>query len=293
MTDVHELSRDRHPRLWQVVQPPERLVALGSEAGLELLSRLPERGLAVVGTRRPLPRSVQECRRRIRPLKGSGIVILSGLAHGIDQAAHEAALECGLPTIAILGCGVLFPLSREQEALKTRILRSGGLIVSEFEPCSYPYPSQYLQRNRLIAGWAQATWVVQAPHRSGALSTASWAMKMGRKLLVTPCFPDDPAFSGNQRLIDRDHAELMWSTDSFATEWLELVSHCARGRQLRLPVSPLLQRLGVSPDPVEISSLLDHFMGLGWSPARFFGELRELHQAGHVRQRNGIVFRNE
>src|SRR5690606_35717877 len=131
----------------------------GKESALGLLEKLPDRGLAIVGTRHPLPRTLDLVRRSVAELEGSGLIILSGLALGIDAAAHEAALEAGLRTIAFLACGIDRVYPRWHQELADRILEEGGLIVSEYPAGEQAFAGRFLDRNRLIASWARATWI--------------------------------------------------------------------------------------------------------------------------------------
>jgi DNA protecting protein DprA len=211
-------------QLLNVPEPPEQLYFQGSEQALELLSQLPERGLAIVGTRSPLPRSVVQLRHWIRDLRGSGLIVISGLARGIDAVAHSAALDSGLPTIAVLGAGLEIDYPRQNQELRERILRSGGLLVSEFPPRMPAMGHQFLRRNRLVAGWSKATWVIEAGIPSGALNTARWARELDRAVFATPCSPGDPPLKGNQVLLDRDHALAYWGVHSLGAVWIELSS---------------------------------------------------------------------
>lgn len=200
------------------LHPPEVLYLECQEAALSLFERLPEHGLAVVGTRSPQARSRELTRRELRKLKGQPYVIVSGLARGIDTAAHQGALEAGLPTIAVLGCGIARVYPEENWELKRGIIESGGIIASEFEPRELPRPWNFIERNRLIAAWSKAVWVVQAPARSGTLNTARWARGINRTCYATPAFPGEPDFEGNRTLLDRDHAQCFWSVESLRAD---------------------------------------------------------------------------
>jgi len=144
---------------------PRKLFLLGEPQSLNLLERLPLDGLAVVGTRNAQPRGLLHLSRCIQRLAGPRLIILSGLARGTDTAAHRAALSAGLPTIAVLPGGIDKVYPPENTPLSQQIIQNGGLLVSE-HPVGFPiFPGQFLRRNRLIAGWARATWVVQAGQR--------------------------------------------------------------------------------------------------------------------------------
>lgn len=227
-----ELRPLLHPLFSIVERPPSKVWIEGKESAFRLIDRLPADGLAVVGTRSPDRRATFLLAETIRKLRGSSLIILSGLARGIDSSAHEAALASDLPTIAILGCGIRQTYPPENRRLRDRIIEAGGLILSEFEPEAPPLPGYFIQRNRLIAGFAAATWIVQSGYRSGALNTASWAMKQNRRLFVTPSFPGDPSFLGNESLLMKEpSATPMWGAESLASEWISLFGWENRNRR--------------------------------------------------------------
>jgi len=221
-----------HPLFSTVLDPPDRIWIEGRESALPLIERLPRDGLAIVGTRSPDRRALFLLVETVRRLRGSPLIILSGLARGVDSAAHEAALAAGLPTIAVLGCGIRQTYPPENTRLRERILAAGGLILSDFAPDAGPMPNFFISRNRLIAGFAAATWIVQSGYRSGALNTANWARKMNRRLFVTPSFPGDPAFLGNESLLVRNaDATPLWSAESLSSEWISLFSQIEKNRK--------------------------------------------------------------
>lgn len=194
------------------------------EKNLELLGQLPQLGLAVVGTRRPHLKSLQLTRSLIEQLRGTPLIIVSGLAQGIDSAAHEAALVMGMPTVAILGSGLDSTYPETSYPLRKAIVSSGGLILSEFSPEAEPRPYRFVQRNRLIAAWSQATCVMQAGYRSGSLLTADYALQLDRLVFAAPHFPGESGFEGNQRLLDDFSVHSLWGAHSLGACWLELAT---------------------------------------------------------------------
>ncbi|HVC04641.1 MAG TPA: DNA-processing protein DprA [Candidatus Acidoferrales bacterium] len=160
--------------------------------------------VAVVGSRRATFGGVEVARSIGRELGAAGIQVVSGMALGIDAAAHDGALEAGGSTVAVLGCGidVCYPL--RHMALRSRIADSGSVITEEpagTPPLKYNFP----KRNRIIAALALAVVVVEATERSGALSTARWAADLGRDVLAVPGSIRAPQSSGTNLLI-RDGA---------------------------------------------------------------------------------------
>ncbi len=140
--------------------------------------------LAVVGARRASREGQVITRRWSRYLSDQGVTIVSGMDYGIDAAAHGGALEGMSPTIAVLGCG-LTALSEEQQAQVAAISRQ-GCVVSEFLPEITARPEYFPRRNRIIAGLAEATLVMEADVRSGSLITARQALEYGRELFAVP-----------------------------------------------------------------------------------------------------------
>lgn len=218
------------PHLWELEHPPEELFIQGRPEALSLLGRLPHRGLAIVGTRSCQSRSLRLIRSVLGDLQGFDLVVISGLALGIDAQAHASALEAGLPTIAIQACGVDLCYPERNRDLKRLILRGGGLVISEFTPGTQPRPGYFIHRNRMIAAWSRATWVVEAPARSGALNTASWTTRQDRPCYATSTFPGDPALAGNLKLLADRFGRPFYGTSSLGETWLELESFLSARR---------------------------------------------------------------
>lgn len=170
--------------------------------------------VAIVGTRAPTPYGQAQAARFARTLATAGAVIVSGLARGIDHAAHEAALEAGGATIAVLGSGVDQPWPHSP--LVERML-TGGLLVSEFEPGTAPRRHFFPLRNRLIAALAQYVLVVEAAYASGSLITARWAVDQGKQVGALPGRIDHPMARGCHRLL-REGALLVEDPEEIVRE---------------------------------------------------------------------------
>lgn len=182
-----------YPRRLRAVElPPPVLFVRGRIDALE-----PERSVAVVGTRRPTERGRRTATRIAGAIGRLGTTVVSGLAVGVDGAAHAAALANGGPTVAVIGGGHdrLFP--RAHAGLAARIVDAGGAVVSEFPPDTRPTRGTFPRRNRVISGLADATVVVEAGSRSGALTTAAWALEQGRALFLAPGPIDAPEVAGS------------------------------------------------------------------------------------------------
>jgi DNA processing protein len=164
-----------------IFDPPPSLFFRG--AGDPAL--LAGRSVAVVGARSCSPYGAQVARRLSRDLAAAGLVVVSGLARGVDGEAHRGALEAGGLTVAVLGCGIDrdYPASNAQ---LSRRIEEDGLVVSEYEPGVEPAPWRFPARNRIIAGLCEAVVVVEARERSGALITADFALEEGREVFAVP-----------------------------------------------------------------------------------------------------------
>ena len=169
------------PLLGAIHDPPPGLFLRGV-ATVELLSRP---AVALVGARACSPYGRQVARRLGRELAAAGLVVVSGLARGVDGEAHRGALEAGGLTIAVLGCGIDRDYPAAHRSLAREIAET-GLLVSEYAPGVEPAPWRFPARNRIVAGLCAATLVVEARERSGALITADLALEEGREVFAVP-----------------------------------------------------------------------------------------------------------
>jgi DNA processing protein len=170
------------PLLARIPDPPVRLWLRG-DAEVDVLGRP---AVAIVGARACSGYGRSVTRRLAAEAAACGVVVVSGLARGIDGEAHRGALAAGGTTVAVLGCGVDRDYPAAHAELARAIVDQGGLIVSEYEPGTEPAPWRFPARNRIIAGLARATVVVEARERSGALITADFALEDGREVLAVP-----------------------------------------------------------------------------------------------------------
>ena len=174
------------PLLRQIAHPPHLLYVYGET---DLTDRFP---VAVVGTRRASAYGLTHTREIAAELAQTGVCVVSGLALGIDAAAHTGALDGGGRTVAVLGSALDKPYPQENESLMRRILESGGSVVSEYAPGTPPSRYSFLQRNRIIAGMCLGTLVTEGPRRSGALNTATRTLENGREVFALPGNVDSP-----------------------------------------------------------------------------------------------------
>jgi DNA processing protein len=197
------------PPLLELHDPPPCLFCIGD------LSLLSAPSAAIVGTRRATPYGERVTRDLAGSLARAGIVIVSGLARGVDAIAHRATLEAQGSTVAVLGTGVdvVYPLAHR--SLQAEIARS-GLLVSEEPPGSRATTSAFPKRNRIIAALTRATIIVEAPLRSGALITADHATDLHRTVAAVPGPVDSPQSAGSNLLL-RDGANVIASVDDALT----------------------------------------------------------------------------
>lgn len=200
---------DYPPLLKQITDPPWVLFVRGN-------LRCPNEQMAVgvVGTRRHSIYGKEVCVKISTELAKRNIAIISGLALGIDSYAHQAALDQGGYTVAVLGCGIdrstVYP--RSHENLSERIIKSGGALVSEYPPGTPPSAFSFPARNRIIAGLSQGTLVIEAPIQSGALITARRALDYNREVMAIPHPINSESGTGGNDLIKKG-AALVTSVD--------------------------------------------------------------------------------
>lgn len=195
---ISEESEYYPPLLREIHQPPEQLYIRGN---LEILQH--PYLLAVVGSRRANYYGKRCVEKLLPPVIEAGVIIVSGLALGIDAMAHRACVDLSQPTIAVLGSGVddhsMYPKSHI--SLVHKILECGGTVISEYEPGTPAYLGHFPARNRIIAGLSHAVLIVQAADRSGSLITARLALEANRELVAVPGGITDPLAVGTNRLI--------------------------------------------------------------------------------------------
>lgn len=276
--------------LLETADPPLLLYVMGpAEFGLSQLGR----GLAVVGSRNPTPQGASNARAFGRALVEAGVTVVSGLALGIDGAAHEGALEAAgndprLATVAVVGTGLdrVYPARHRQ--LAHRIAQQ-GLLVSELPLGTPPLTQNFPKRNRIIAGLTRGTLVVEAALQSGSLITARLAVEQGKEVFAIPGSIHAPQSRGCHALI-RQGAKLVETVgDIFEDLDLRIetapVKHAISADASSRDEPPMLAALG--HDPVSLDALVAR---TGWPAAQLQAQLLELELSGEVARLPGGLF---
>ncbi|KPD27894.1 MULTISPECIES: DNA-processing protein DprA [Pseudomonas aeruginosa group] len=256
--------------LGEVSDAPPLLFVEGAPTALER----PQ--LAMVGSRRASPAGLGSARSFARSLARGGFAITSGLALGIDGAAHEGALEVGGVTLAVLGTGLRTLYPRRHAALARRIVEGGGALVSELPLDSPPLPANFPRRNRIISGLSLGVLVVEASPASGSLITARLAAEQGREVYAIPGSIHHPGARGCHQLI-RDGALLVESVEHV----LEALRGWTQAGPAEAPVAslahPLLELLRAAPYSSEGLAAAS-----GWALPEVLAALTELELDGRV-----------
>jgi DNA processing protein len=242
MTNISTIPRSSltYPALLaELPDAPKILYALGNTKLLQEVSLL---GCAIVGTRKPTAYGQAVTEKLSTDLSSAGLIIVSGMARGIDGAAHEACLKNKGKTIAVLASGLdqknIYP--PEHRGLAKTIIKEGGLLLSEYEAGTPPLRFHFPQRNRIIAGLSKAIIVVEASEKSGALITASLGLDYNREILAVPGLITNPVAIGPNKLIAQGATLIAEPKDVLRIFGLTAPEP---GEQLELFDDPLLQLL--------------------------------------------------
>ena len=285
---VVTVEDDSYPRrLAAIEMPPHVLFVAGDPAALER-----ERVIAIVGTRYPSDGGRVAAERIARAMVAASATVVSGLALGIDGAAHVGTLRAEGRTVAVIGSGHAVSSPRTHDRLAERILASGGAIVSELAPHVPANRGTFPRRNRIISGLSDATVVVEAPARSGALITASWALEQGRECFLVPGPIDEPASAGCLSFLRdfHDTARVVAGVPQLVEDlgWNQAVSDGATTAVLATlaEVGETAARLGraVAAGPATVDELV---AVVGWPVATVLAGLTILERHGLVASAHG------
>ena len=264
--------------LLQTADPPLLLYVQGD------LERLSRPSLAVVGSRHPTPQGKENAIAFARALGEQQWLVVSGLALGIDGAAHEGALQAPAGTIAVVGTGLDRVYPARHRSLAHRIAAHGAL-VSEYAPGTPALAENFPRRNRIIAGLSQGTLVVEAALQSGSLITARLALEAGREVFAIPGSIHSPQSKGCHALL-KQGAKLVESAQDILEELRGAVSAPARvDERAPEPDDPLLAALG--QDPVTLDALMAR---TGWPAQDLSARLLDLELEGRVARLPGGLY---
>ena len=266
-----------YPPLLRAIPDPPQVLWLRGDADPELLSG---RSVAIVGARACSSYGRSVARALGRELAAAGLVVVSGMARGIDSEAHRGALDAGGVTVAVLGCGIDRDYPAANRELAARIVEK-GLIVSEYEAGIEPAPWRFPARNRIIAGLCTATVVVEARERSGALITADFALEDGREVLVVPGEITSAVSAGSNALLRLGATPVTAAADVLEAYGIEPAVE---------PIAPLEGLTGavlekVAEQPTSIDELA---RALAVAPGDVAAALIELELIGRVREGDGV-----
>lgn len=279
----------QHLLMWDQSTYPALLSELSDAPPLLFVAGAPgileKPQLALVGSRRASRPGLETAAAFSRSLAGAGFVITSGLALGIDGAAHQAALDIGGQTVAVLGTGLEKLYPQRHRALADRMIAEGSAVISEFPLATGPHASHFPRRNRIISGLSLGVLVVEASVASGSLITARLAAEQGREVYAIPGSIHHPGARGCHQLI-RDGATLV--------ETIEDILQGLRGWQVVATNSPapvfsdhhpLVALLHAAPQTSEALA-----SSAGWALPRVLAALTELELEGRVVNENGRWF---
>ena len=283
---VTQTDTEYPERLRQIHDPPPFLYIRGSFAPQDDLA------IAIVGARTASTYGRKMARELAHELAGCGVCVVSGLARGIDSEAHQASLEAGGRTIAVLGSGLDVVYPREHIALAERIAETGA-VVSEFSFGSQPEAGNFPYRNRVISGISLGTVVVEATEKSGSLITAQCALDQNREVFAVPGPVTASRSRGPHRLI-KDGAKLVESIDDILSEIAPALARTDRAEKNEtsapvVPLEPDEERLFqlFPEEAVQVDTLIT---GSGLEPARVLEVLLGLELKGIVTQLPGMSF---
>lgn len=273
------LADDDYPSmLREIIDPPLALHFRGDR------SLLAQKSIAIVGSRRASPYAINVARQLGDDLARSGLLIVSGLARGVDAAAHEAALDASFPTIAVLGTGIDIAYPRTNRALYKRIVEN-GLLLSEFPPGTPPLAANFPIRNRVISGLTLGTIIVEATSRSGSLITARMAAEQNRDVFAVPGSIFSPGSEGTHRLIQYGAKLVHDANDVLDELQLPLLARDAAAE----PESPLREVLAAftRDEGVDVESIA---VRLKRAPSALAEPLLQLELGGWIRALPGARY---
>lgn len=278
------LQDPRYPHLLKEIKdPPAELYVRGDITCFEA-----PKFLAVVGSRKATSYGKQAIEKLLPPVARAGIVLVSGMAYGIDSLTHQISVAENMPTIAVLGTGIddktIYP--RANLKLAKQLLEHNGLIISEFPPGTPPLKHHFPMRNRIITGLCQVTLIIQAAEKSGSLITARLATEYNRDVAAVPGMITDPMSAGTNQLIRQGAHVVLEPQDILQLFGITVEQE----KQISFASLPSLQQTIVShleQEPLHIDDLI---VKLAKPVEEVTTLLLELEMSGHIQQVGGMKY---
>ena len=277
--------------LKHIYDPPVLLWVKGNKEVLK------HNGIAVIGTRRASKYGLKQARKWTELLSNAGLCINSGLAYGVDAAAHKTAVQSGGKTIAVLGSGIdiLYPAKNSRIAQK--IIDTGGAVITEFEPGTKPDAVNFPERNRIVSGMSHGVLVVESGIKGGSMITARSALDQNREVFVIPHPLDYPGGEGCNYLIRTGQGKLVQSLRDIQEE-ISVHLHGIRAEKNQKPAKKVWESLELSDELSEICKQLaeeelhiDRLSEILNIPAfKLLPSLLDLEMQGAVKQKAGKYF---
>jgi DNA processing protein len=286
------LERDdpRFPRQALLVKDAPQRLHLEGDIGL-----LRRPMVSIIGTRTPTAYGIKVAYQAAVESARAGLVVVSGLARGLDARAHQGALDAGGATIAVLGCGLAIDYPRANRRLRAAI-RERGLLLTEFPPDQRPAPWTFPRRNRLIACLGRCLVVVEGRARGGTSNTVDWMIRLGRTVLAVPGRIDEPMSDGPNRMIQAGARPYLTPADilgEYGLAWAGSADSAPPRAEGTSPVDENLTQAEallfdlVKPDPVHADELA---VRSGLEPSLLLSALSSLELKGLVEQLPGKRF---
>lgn len=254
-------------------------------------------GIAVIGTRNPGRYGLQQAERWSQMICESGLCVNSGLAYGIDSAAHSAAVKAGGKTIAVLGSGIDVIYPAKNRSLVESIIENGGAIISEYIPGTKPEAAHFPERNRIVSGMSHGVLVVESGIKGGSMITARCALDQNREVFVIPHQTDNASGEGGNYLIKTGQGKLVQTMQDISDE-ISVETELVEKEKRSVTSQPVWQQLKLNSEAQKICKILadgelhiDTISDLtGSQTHKLMGRLLELEMEGAIRQRAGRYF---
>ncbi len=269
-----------YPSLLKEIYDPPLLLYLKGNANL-----LNTPSLAIVGTRQATFYGIKTATRLSMQLSELGLTIVSGLARGIDTAAHQGCLKAEGKTIGVLGCGLDIVYPKENAKLYAKIIEKGGAIVSEFPPGTPPLAHHFPARNRIISGLSLGVLVVEAALKSGSLITARLALEQGREVFAVPGPAGSPYSHGTHALIKQGAKLVETVTDILEELPITFEKRNNEDKKISPSLDPLTEKvLSFVQTPRHLDEII---LNLGEDPSKILAKLTMLELQGLIEQLPG------